>query len=33
VGSVALSWLWMSWQMPRVLAKRPDTRPAARATA
>ena len=33
VGSVALSWLWMSWQMPRVLAKRPDTRPAAGATA
>jgi hypothetical protein len=24
VVSVALSWLWMNWQLPRVLAKRPD---------
>jgi hypothetical protein len=33
VVSVALSWLWMNWQLPRVLAKRPDTRPEAGATA
>ena len=25
-GSVALSWLWMRWQMPRVFSKRPDAR-------
>jgi hypothetical protein len=32
-GSVALSWLWMNWQLPRVLAKRPDTRLGAGPTA
>lgn len=32
-ASVALSWLWMNWQLPRVLAKRPDTRLGAGRTA
>jgi hypothetical protein len=26
VGCVAVSWLWMNWQLPRVLGKRPDAR-------
>jgi hypothetical protein len=32
-GSTLLSWLWMRWQMPRVFAKRPDTRRSAGAPA